>query len=74
MQIESCTNKNFFQLKKERLIDTEEEELETDKLPTGRPVVYQPGLSVGLFLLSVIRVKYRKVSESLPGACQAAWH
>lgn len=29
VQIESCTNKYFFQLKKERLIDTEEEELET---------------------------------------------
>ena len=28
VQIESCTNKNFFQLKKEHLIDTEEE-LET---------------------------------------------
>ena len=26
---EQKTNKNFFQLKKERLIDTEEEELET---------------------------------------------
>lgn len=29
VQIESCTNKNFFQLKKERLMDTEEEEVET---------------------------------------------
>lgn len=27
-QLETCTNKEFFQMKKERLLDTEEEESE----------------------------------------------
>ena len=29
VQLESCTNKEFFQMKKESLLDSEEEEMET---------------------------------------------